>query len=161
MTVEVHFAVFLPCTHTKMCMSSEWINTSAHENIFAISSAASPCSSLVPMLICAAACTLCMQHSLSCPQALFMDGGLLHVNAAQDPKAWAKAQTFAQTLVHLTSLMHAVALQHLRSDWVLANLTPYRPESPPPPLVQLSLSSNASRQGSSKLVNFPFGVMIN
>ena len=81
-----------------------------------------------------------------------MDAGSLHVNAAQDPKAWDKAQTFAQTLVHLTSLMHAIALQHLRSDWELANLTPYRAESPPPPLVQLSLSNNASYQGLSKLV---------
>ena len=60
-----------------------------------------------------------------------MDGGLLHLNAAQDPKAWDKAQTFAQSLVHLTSLMHAVALQHLRSDWELANLTPYRATSAP------------------------------
>ena len=88
-----------------------------------------------------------------------MDGGLLRVNAAQDPMAWDKAQTFAHSLVHLTSLMHAVALQHLRSDWELANLTPYRAESPPPPLVQLSLSTNASYQGSSRLVIFPFGVM--
>ena len=67
-----------------------------------------------------------------------MDAGKLPPHAAQDPKAWDKAQTFAQTLVHLTSLLHAVALQHLRSDWELSNLTPYRIEDPPPPLVQLS-----------------------
>lgn len=81
-----------------------------------------------------------------CMEALAMDGGLLHVNAAQDPKAWAKAQTFAQSLVHLTSLMHAVALQHLRSDWELANLTPYRAESPPPPLDAAALFN--SKQGT-------------
>ena len=72
-----------------------------------------------------------------------MDTGSFQSNAAQDPKAWEKAQVFAQTLVHLTSLLHAVALQHLRSDWELANLTPYCDKDPPPPLVQLP-SSNAS-----------------
>lgn len=67
-----------------------------------------------------------------------MDAGKLAPDAAQDPKAWDKAQQFAQTLVHLTSLLHGVALQYLRSDWELSNLTPYCTEDPPPPLVQLS-----------------------
>lgn len=67
-----------------------------------------------------------------------MDAGTLPPDAAQDPQAWDKTQQFAQTLVHLTSLLHAVALQHLRSDWELSNLIPYRIEDPPPPLVQLS-----------------------
>lgn len=49
-----------------------------------------------------------------------------------------KPGNFSQTLVHLTSLLHAVALQHLRSDWELANLIPYRTEDPPPPMVQLA-----------------------
>ncbi len=64
-----------------------------------------------------------------------MDAGTLTTDFASDPKALHRSQVFAQTLVHLTSLLHAVALQHLRSDWELANLTPYTVTDPPPPMV--------------------------
>ena len=64
-----------------------------------------------------------------------MDAGTLPANQAADPKALHKAQLFAETLVHLVSLLHAVALQHLRSDWELANLIHFHASDPPPPLV--------------------------
>ena len=68
-----------------------------------------------------------------------MDAGTLPRDAGNNCEDWDKAQNFAQTLVHLTSLLHAVALQHLRTDWELANLVAYRTEDPPPPMVSLPL----------------------
>lgn len=69
-----------------------------------------------------------------------MDAGTVSTAVATDAKAFRKAQLFAQNIVHLTSLLHAVALQHLRGDWELDNLIPFHSLDPPPPLVCSSLS---------------------
>ena len=64
-----------------------------------------------------------------------MDAGTVSTIVATDPNAFRKAQLFAQNIVHLTSLLHALALQHLRGDWELDNLIPFHSLDPPPPLV--------------------------
>ncbi len=69
-------------------------------------------------------------------QALMMDAGTLSPGITSDPKAWNRAKWFTETTVHLTSLLHGVALQHLRNDWDLANLTTYHSIDPAPPLVR-------------------------
>lgn len=46
-----------------------------------------------------------------------------------------RAIEFRETLRHTMSLMHGLALQHLRGDWNLDNLQPYHPTDPPPPVV--------------------------
>ena len=71
-------------------------------------------------------------------QAINMDAGTLPADTASDPKAWHKHQMFVQTLTHVTSLLHGVALQHLRSDWELGNLIPYQAQDLPPPIVSYS-----------------------
>ena len=43
---------------------------------------------------------------------------------------------FKETLLHIMSLMHALALQHLRGDWDLHNLQPAHPTDLPPPVVR-------------------------
>lgn len=43
---------------------------------------------------------------------------------------------FRETLLHLMSLMHGLALQHLRGDWDLHNLQPTHPTDVPPPVVR-------------------------
>ena len=48
---------------------------------------------------------------------------------------------FRETLMHLMSLMHGLALQHLRGDWDLYNLRPYDPTEPLPPVVSFCRSS--------------------
>jgi len=68
-------------------------------------------------------------------QALMMDAGTLSADIKSDLKSWNRARWFTETTVHLTSLLHGMALQHLRSDRDLANLTAYRPLDPQPPLV--------------------------
>ncbi len=68
-------------------------------------------------------------------QALMMDAGTLSSGIQSDPKAWNRAKWFTETTVHLSSLLHGVALQHLRSDWDLSNLTTYHSIDPAPPLV--------------------------
>ena len=72
-------------------------------------------------------------------QALMMDAGTLSSDIQSDPKAWNRAKWFTETTVHLSSLLHAVALQHLRSDWDLANLTTYDSIDPAPPLVRSAI----------------------
>ncbi|KAL3134602.1 hypothetical protein ABBQ38_006433 [Trebouxia sp. C0009 RCD-2024] len=69
-----------------------------------------------------------------CTEALTMDAGTLSSNPDRDLQALRRSHDFAQTLVHLTSLLHAVALQHIRGDWELANLKQYIVTDPPPPL---------------------------
>lgn len=71
-------------------------------------------------------------------QAIIMDAGTLPAETTSDPKAWHKHQMFVETLTHVTSLLHGVALQHLRSDWELGNLVPYQAEDLPPPIVSHS-----------------------
>lgn len=68
----------------------------------------------------------------------------MSADIATDPKAFRQAQMFAQTIVHLTSLLHAVALQHLRGDWQLDNLVPYHVLDAPPPLVSKLQLQHAS-----------------
>lgn len=46
-----------------------------------------------------------------------------------------KAILFKESIVHYTSLLHAVALLHIRGDWDLNNLRPHKSSDPPPPLV--------------------------
>lgn len=46
---------------------------------------------------------------------------------------------FVERLTHLTSLLHALALQHLRGDWHLSNLVAHDPTLGPPPVVRVSL----------------------
>ena len=72
-------------------------------------------------------------------QALMMDAGTLSSGIQSDPKAWNRAKWFTETTVHLSSLLHAVALQHLRSDWDLSNLTTYHSIDPAPPLVRSAI----------------------
>jgi hypothetical protein len=43
--------------------------------------------------------------------------------------------------VHMTSLLHGLAMQHLRGDWELANLVPHDYASAPPPNVGALLSA--------------------
>ncbi|KAL0039987.1 hypothetical protein WJX79_001551 [Trebouxia sp. C0005] len=69
-----------------------------------------------------------------CTEALMMDAGTLSAGIQSDPKAWNRAKWFTDTTVHLSSLLHGVALQHLRSDWDLSNLTTYHSIDPAPPL---------------------------
>mmetsp|Transcript_36932 Transcript_36932/g.66120 ORF Transcript_36932/g.66120 Transcript_36932/m.66120 type:complete len:208 (-) Transcript_36932:498-1121(-) len=45
-------------------------------------------------------------------------------------------ETFMFRLQHLASLMHGLALQHLRRDFNLSNLRKFSPESRPPPVVR-------------------------
>ncbi|KAL0045047.1 hypothetical protein WJX82_006316 [Trebouxia sp. C0006] len=69
-----------------------------------------------------------------CTEALMMDAGTLSAGIQSDPKAWSRAKWFTETTVHLSSLLHGIALQHLRSDWDLSNLTTYHSIDPAPPL---------------------------
>lgn len=70
-----------------------------------------------------------------------MDAGTLSPGIQSDQKAWSRANWFTETTVHLTSLLHGIALQHLRSDWDLSNLTTFHSIDPAPPLVCLRSSS--------------------
>lgn len=65
-----------------------------------------------------------------------MDAGTLPADINPHHQAWSRACWFAETIVHLTSLLHGLALQHLRSDWDLANLTTFHTIDPPPPTVR-------------------------
>ncbi len=61
---------------------------------------------------------------------------------------------FRETLMHLMSLMHGLALQHLRGDWDLYNLRPYDPTEPLPPVVSFCLSLYClSNTGESHIVS--------
>lgn len=46
------------------------------------------------------------------------------------------ADAFSGKLVHLLSLLHALALQHLRRDWELDNIRAHTRGLPPPPAVR-------------------------
>lgn len=46
---------------------------------------------------------------------------------------------FVERLTHLLSLLHALALQHLRGDWHLSNLVTHDPSIGPPPVVRGAL----------------------
>ena len=72
-----------------------------------------------------------------------MDAGTLPPDITPDHKAWNRARWFAESTVHLSSLLHGLALQHLRNDWDLANLTMFHNVDPPPPMVRSSGSSLA------------------
>lgn len=52
-----------------------------------------------------------------------------------DTHALSHAESFAAHLVHLLSLQHALALQHLRRDWHLDNIVAHTRGLPPPPEV--------------------------
>ena len=52
----------------------------------------------------------------------------------QEAKA---AERFRLTCFHIFSLLHALAIQHLRTDWDLNNLRTHFPTEPAPPLVSL------------------------
>jgi hypothetical protein len=41
--------------------------------------------------------------------------------------------------VHMTSLLHGLAMQHLRGDWDLSNLVPHDYAGAPPPNVGVPL----------------------
>ena len=47
-------------------------------------------------------------------QTMYMDAGNLPQDLDADPKACQAATWFVENLTHLVSLMHALALQHLR-----------------------------------------------
>ena len=68
-----------------------------------------------------------------------MDAGTLPADPAADPKPWSQHKIFVQDLSHVTSLLHAAALQHLRSDWELANIVPCQTSDTPPPIVSVCL----------------------
>ena len=55
------------------------------------------------------------------------------MTAEQEEKA---TQRFRQNCLHLFSLLHALCIQHLRTDWDLTNLRPHLPTDPAPPLVR-------------------------
>ena len=79
-------------------------------------------------------------HAFACVlKALMMDAGTLSAGIQSDPKAWNRAKWFTETTVHLSSLLHGIALQHLRSDWDLSNLTTYHSIDPAPPLVRAAI----------------------
>lgn len=40
--------------------------------------------------------------------------------------------------VHMSSLLHGLAMQHLRGDWDLCNLVPHDYAGPPPPNVRMA-----------------------
>ena len=44
-------------------------------------------------------------------------------------------ERFRRTCFHLFSLLHALCVQHLRTDWDLQNLRPHLPSDPAPPVV--------------------------
>ena len=48
-----------------------------------------------------------------------------------------RREEYQETLLHLFSLLHAVALQHLRGDWDLNNLHAMQSTDSPPPVVSL------------------------
>lgn len=50
-------------------------------------------------------------------------------------KTEADAFQFQGKMLHLMSLMHGLAVQHLRRDWDLCNLHPFNTKDPPPPVV--------------------------
>ncbi len=52
------------------------------------------------------------------------------------PEEAKAADVFRESMVHLVSLLHALALQHLRIDWDLHNITPHSSAEAPPPLVR-------------------------
>jgi len=56
---------------------------------------------------------------------------------AIDPQAYTAAirrfEAFKTAVLHKFSLLHALALQHLRVDWKLSNLAPHLPTTEPPP----------------------------
>ena len=62
------------------------------------------------------------------PQAVVFNSG----REGADPE---RTMEFKETLLHLMSLMHALAVQHLRGDWELLNLHPTHPADQPPPVV--------------------------
>lgn len=73
-----------------------------------------------------------------------MDAGTLPSDINPHHPAWSRACWFADTVVHLTSLLHGLALQHLRNDWDLANLTTFHSNDPQPPTVSARLICNHS-----------------
>lgn len=65
-----------------------------------------------------------------------MDTGTLPgFDVDKDSRALNGAAWYAENLTHLASLMHALALQHLRGDWDLNNIIPHNSAAGPPPLV--------------------------
>lgn len=72
-------------------------------------------------------------HPRTCAQALSFDE---HTAPADADAAWRKdADAFQRGLVHASSLLHGLALQHLRGDWDLDNLSTHDLVAPPPPNV--------------------------
>lgn len=57
-------------------------------------------------------------------------------SAILDAADTAASDAFAGHLLHLLSLLHALALQHLRRDWELDNLCTHTRGLPPPPAVR-------------------------
>lgn len=51
-----------------------------------------------------------------------------------------RTEEFKECFLHYMSLLHAVAIQHLRGDWDLSNLHAMQPTDKPPPVVK-NLSS--------------------
>ncbi|GMH38627.1 hypothetical protein BSKO_06511 [Bryopsis sp. KO-2023] len=72
-------------------------------------------------------------------QVLNFDFGTLPLDIDEAGKI--RARKFADTYVHLISLMHGVAVQNLRRDWDLDNLTSHDENSPAPPLDPKFLTS--------------------
>ena len=66
----------------------------------------------------------------ACPQAVTFDRVVNASGAVPDDHA-----DFVERLTHLLSLLHALALQHLRGDWHLSNLVAHDPSIGPPPVV--------------------------
>ncbi len=64
------------------------------------------------------------------PQALSFDQHTPPPDAG--PEWRSDADKFQRALVHVASLLHGVALQHLRGDWDLDNLVEHDHHAPPP-----------------------------
>lgn len=81
-------------------------------------------------------------------QVLNFDFGTLPNDLDEEGKL--RAGRFGDTFVHLISTMHGVAIQNLRRDWDLANLSPHDGSTAPPPLDPKDLGSNEQGRFSWK-----------
>eukprot|EP00884_Botryococcus_braunii_P001134 jgi/Botrbrau1/11020/Bobra.101_1s0018.1 len=84
----------------------------------------------------------------ACAQAIAFDSDTLPATPSESELE--AARLFREAMVHLISLLHGVALQHLRIDWDLGNLTRHQSYSLPPPLDGYALL----RQG----ISWPFRI---
>ncbi|KAK9805550.1 hypothetical protein WJX72_004682 [[Myrmecia] bisecta] len=76
-----------------------------------------------------------------CTQAVVFDS-VHECRPGASEAAKRASQRFADSVVHLCSLMHALALQHLRGDWDMNNLKAHRSADDPPPLDAMALKKD-------------------